>query len=285
MERLQKRIAEAGLTSRRKAEELIKDGKVYVNGNLVQELGFKVDDKDIITVNGEVLTNETKLVYYLLNKPKGVISTTSDDKNRKTVVDLIDTSERIYPIGRLDYDTTGLILLTNDGKLANILMHPKNEVEKTYLATITGNLTPSEFYELKKGLMIEGRKVIPSYLKVKKISDTKENVIITIHEGRNHIVKKIFASLNHPVIKLKRESYAFLNLENVQSHSSIVIASVGQQSIAICKASLSKLSLLITLDLPLSLNSKCSGSLPTQAPQPIHLLSSTTIFFIFKHAP
>ncbi len=215
MERLQKRIAEAGLTSRRKAEELIKDGKVYVNGNLVQELGFKVDDKDIITVNGEVLTNETKLVYYLLNKPKGVISTTSDDKNRKTVVDLIDTSERIYPIGRLDYDTTGLILLTNDGKLANILMHPKNEVEKTYLATITGNLTPSEFYELKKGLMIEGRKVIPSYLKVKKISDTKENVIITIHEGRNHIVKKIFASLNHPVIKLKRESYAFLNLENV----------------------------------------------------------------------
>lgn len=215
MERLQKVIANQGIVSRRKAEELIKNGKVVVNGLLVQELGFKVSENDTIVVNGQVLENKKKLVYYLLNKPRGVVSTTSDELGRKTVVDLINSDERIYPIGRLDYDTTGLLLLTNDGKLANILMHPKNEVEKTYLATIEGILTPSEFYGLKKGLTIEGRKVIPSYLKVKKISDTKENVIITIHEGRNHIVKKIFASLNHPVIKLKRESYAFLNLENV----------------------------------------------------------------------
>lgn len=217
MERLQKVIAGFGYTSRRKAEELIKSGQVKVNGNIVRELGTKVSSEDIIEIEGTVLEKNEKKVYYMLNKPRGVISSVQDEKNRKTVVSLIDTDLRIYPIGRLDYDTTGLLLLTNDGELANLLMHPKNEVEKKYIAKIEGVLSPSEFYSLKKGIVIEGRKVTPTYLKVRKESENSSIVEIGIVEGRNHIVKKIFESLGYPVEKLKRESYAFLSLGNLKS--------------------------------------------------------------------
>lgn len=216
MDRLQKVIANNGYTSRRKAEILIKEGKVKVNNEVVRELGVKVSGNDVIEIEGEVLKQNEKKVYYLLNKPRGVISSV-DDKNRKTVVDLIDTTERIYPIGRLDFDTTGLLLLTNDGDLANLLMHPKNEVEKKYIAKIEGVLTPSEFYGLKKGIEIEGRKVTPTRLKTRKETDNSQIVEISIIEGRNHIVKKIFESLGHAVIKLKREEYAFLSLGNLKS--------------------------------------------------------------------
>lgn len=215
MERLQKIIASRGYCSRRKAEELILAGKVKVNGEVIRELGYKTDNNAILEVEGYNLEDNNQKVYYLLNKPKGVVSTVKDEKGRKTVVDLIDTDLRIYPIGRLDYDTTGLILLTNDGELANLLMHPKNEIEKTYLATIEGSLTPSEFYALKKGIMVDDRKVIPSYIKVKKTNEFTQNIMITIHEGRNHIVKKLFLQMGHKVVKLKREGYAFLNLDNV----------------------------------------------------------------------
>lgn len=132
LERLQKVIAESGYTSRRKAEELIIQGKVYVNGEKVTTLGTKVSPSDIITVDGVTLRKEDK-VYYLLNKPRGIVTTNSDEKGRKTVIDLIETDKRIYPVGRLDYDTTGLLILTNDGELSNILMHPSNHVEKLYL--------------------------------------------------------------------------------------------------------------------------------------------------------
>lgn len=217
MERLQKIIASSGYTSRRKAEELIKNGQVKVNGSVVRELGTKVNGTDTIEVEGNILERTEKKVYYMLNKPRGVISSVTDDLKRKTVVSLIDTDMRIYPIGRLDYDTTGLILLTNDGELANLLMHPKNEVEKTYIAKIEGILSPSEFYGLKKGIEIEGRKVIPTHLKVRKQTEDSQIVEISIIEGRNHIVKKIFESLGHPVSKLKRESYANLTLGNLKS--------------------------------------------------------------------
>ena len=217
MERLQKRIANTGYVSRRKAEELITLGKVKVNGVVIRELGTKVSGTDTIEVEGNILEESTKKVYYLLNKPRGVISSVTDDKNRKTVVSLIATEERIYPVGRLDYDTTGLLLLTNDGELANLLMHPKNEVVKTYVAKIDGILSPSEFYGLKKGIVIEGRKVVPTHLKVRKTSEDSQIIEISIIEGRNHIVKKIFESLHHPVSKLKREGYAFLSLGNLKS--------------------------------------------------------------------
>ena len=139
MERLQKVIAASGLTSRRKAEELITEGKVKVNGQVVTELGTKVSDKDKILVNNEPITKETK-EYYILNKPRGVLTTTSDDRSRKTVVDLIPTTARIYPVGRLDYDTTGLLILTNDGEFANILMHPRKNEKKVYMAKLKGIL-------------------------------------------------------------------------------------------------------------------------------------------------
>lgn len=217
MERLQKVIAGYGYTSRRKAEELIQNGKVKVNGEIVRELGTKVGSEDSIEIEGKILEKNEKKVYYMLNKPRGVICSVTDPSGRKTVVSFIDTPERIYPVGRLDYDTTGLILLTNDGELANRLMHPKNEVEKKYIAKIEGVLSPSEFYGLKKGITIEGRKVAPTHLKVRKETENHSIVEISIVEGRNHIVKKIFESLGHPVSKLKRESYAFLTLGNLKS--------------------------------------------------------------------
>lgn len=219
MERLQKVIANSGFTSRRKAEELIKEGKVKVNGKIIKELGTKVSYDDSIIIDGVLLKKEENKEYYLLNKPRGVISSVSDDKNRKTVVDLIETETRIYPIGRLDYDTTGLILLTNDGELTNILSHPNNNVEKTYIAKIEGILSKENIDALKKGIIIDERKCKPVRFKVRK-KDLEKNtsmVEITIVEGRNHIVKKLFHELKHEVIKLKRESYAFLTLDNLKS--------------------------------------------------------------------
>lgn len=215
MERLQKVIANSGLTSRRKAEELILAGKVLVNGRIVTELGTKVDDMDAIVVNGKPLPKVNKKVYYLLNKPSGYICSLSDEKGRKVVTDLIeDKSIRVYPVGRLDYDTTGLLILTNDGEFANLLSHPSNNVEKLYRVTIDGILTTEEIYQLKDGIDIDGVKVVPTRVKVKKRNLNKNTEIVEfgIVEGRNHIVKRVFEKINHPVIKLKRESYAFLNV-------------------------------------------------------------------------
>lgn len=219
MERLQKAIANAGYCSRRKAEELIVQGQVYVNGVMVNTLGTKVSGEDTIVVEGVTLNKESRKEYYLLNKPRGVICSVKDDKGRKVVTDLIDTKERIYPVGRLDYDTTGLLLLTNDGEFANILMHPSNEVEKTYLAVIEGILTTEEIYKLKEGIFVEGEKIIPRRVKVKKkdLEKNKEKVEITIVEGKNHIVKKMFEAVGHPVAKLTREKLAFLDVKGLQS--------------------------------------------------------------------
>ncbi|HIS17192.1 MAG TPA: rRNA pseudouridine synthase [Candidatus Coprovivens excrementavium] len=219
MERLQKVISNAGYCSRRKAEELILKGKVFVNGNLVKELGVKVSNDDIIVVEGVTLNKKSNKEYYLLNKPRGVICSVKDEKGRKVVTDLIDTSERIYPVGRLDYDTTGVLLLTNDGDFANILMHPSNEIEKTYLAVIEGIMTTEEIYKLKEGIIIDGEKIVPKRVKVKKkeLNKNKEKVEITIVEGKNHIVKKLFKAVGHPVAKLTRERLAFLDVKGLQS--------------------------------------------------------------------
>lgn len=218
MERLQKVIANYGYCSRRKAEELIKNKKVYVNGKLITEMGVKVSLNDDIVVNNIHLKQQKK-VYYLLNKPRGIICSAHDDKGRKTVVDLIKTNLRIYPIGRLDYDTTGLILLTNDGELSQKLMHPKNNIEKLYVAKLNKIIRMEDYYKIKKGLEIEGTKVFPTKLKIRSKDKEKDTCIIDIGiiEGRNHIVKKIFLSLGYDVVKLKRESYDFLTLGNLKS--------------------------------------------------------------------
>ena len=219
MERLQKVIASSGVTSRRKAEELIIKGKVRVNGKVVKELGTQVNGSDVIEVDGVMINRDIVKKYYLLNKPRGVISSVRDDKGRPTVVDYIRTEERIYPIGRLDYDTTGLIILTNDGELTELLTHPKNQIPKTYIAKIEGLLNKDDIDRLRAGVMIEGRK---AYIKDFKIRDknfeAKTSIVeVTITEGRNHIVKKIFESLKHPVIRLSRIKIAFLEIGNLKS--------------------------------------------------------------------
>ena len=218
MERLQKVIANSGICSRRKAEELISLGKVMVNGVVITELGTKVNEKDEIIVNGKILEKEEH-VYFLLNKPRGVVTTASDDKNRTTVVDLINTDKRIYPVGRLDYDTTGALILTNDGEFANLMMHPKNEIDKVYLAKVEGIATGKQVKELEQGIVIDNIKLSSSRVKIKRINKEKEESFIelTIHEGKNHQVKKMLASVGLNVIKLTRERIAFLTVDNLNS--------------------------------------------------------------------
>ena len=218
MERLQKVIAASGVASRRKAEELIKDGKVKVNGKVITELGTKVDSKDTIEVNNKIIEKEIK-EYYLLNKPRGVITSTSDDKGRTTVVDLINTEARIYPVGRLDYDTTGALLLTNDGEFANILTHPKNNIDKVYLAKLNGIIKGEHINKLKDGVMLDNVLVKPSRVKLKKVDPSKNTsmVEITIHEGKNHEVKRLFESVGFLVDKLTRERIGIFNLEGLKS--------------------------------------------------------------------
>ena len=218
MERLQKVIAEAGVASRRKAEELIVSGKVKVNGKVVTELGTKVDNKDTVEVNNKIIEKELK-EYYLLNKPRGVVTTTSDDKGRKTVVDLINTEARIYPVGRLDYDTTGALLLTNDGEFANIITHPKSNIDKVYLAKLNGIIKGEQINRLKDGVMLDDVLVKPSRVKLKKVDPAKNTsmVEIIIHEGKNHEVKRLFESVGFLVDKLTRERIGIFTLEGLKS--------------------------------------------------------------------
>ena len=217
MERLQKKIANLGYCSRRKAEELIVKGLVEVNGEVVTKLGTTVKAGDIITVEGNILDSSKSYEYYLLNKPKGVVTTTNDEKGRTTVVDLIDTNTRIYPVGRLDYDTTGILILTNDGELANLLMSPNSLVDKTYIAKVEGQVNVSSIQALRKGVVIDGIKTKKARVKLKSVDKKKNTSIVemTIHEGKNHQVKKMFESVGYKVIKLRRERYANLNLKGL----------------------------------------------------------------------
>lgn len=218
MERLQKVISNSGYTSRRKAEELILKGLVKVNGNTVYELGVKVSPSDLIEIDGYILKNENK-VYYLLNKPRGIITSTSDDKGRKTVVDLINTNVRIYPVGRLDYDTTGAIILTNDGELANLIMHPKSQIDKVYIAKVKGLIGKAQILKLQNGVIVDGVKTSKSKARILSYDKKTDTSIVelTIHEGRNHQVKKMFNAIGYDVLKLKRERIAFLSIKDMKS--------------------------------------------------------------------
>lgn len=193
MERLQKVIAHAGITSRRKAEELIVAGRVSVNGQIVKELGVQVSAKDRVEVDGVPIEQESP-VYYMLYKPRGVISAVTDDKKRKVVLDFFtEVPERLYPIGRLDYDTSGLLLLTNDGDLSQKLMHPKHEVDKVYVAKVKGIADKKQLLPLSRGIRIEGKKTAPARFEILSTDAATQTSIVqlTIHEGRNHQVKNM----------------------------------------------------------------------------------------------
>jgi 23S rRNA pseudouridine2605 synthase len=219
MERLQKVIAHAGFASRRKAEEMILEGKVKVNGKVVKELGIKVSSSDQVEVEGVPVEKEQP-VYFLLYKPRGVISSVNDEKGRKSVTDYFpEIKQRIYPIGRLDYDTSGVLLLTNDGEFANLLMHPRHQIEKVYIAKIKGIPTREQLKSLEKGIQLEEGKTAPARAKLISADNKKGTAIVelTIHEGRNRQVRRMFEAIEHPVLKLRRERYAFLTLQGLRS--------------------------------------------------------------------
>ena len=216
--RINKYIAHAGVASRRKAEELIKEGRVTLNGKTVTELATIVKNGDIVEVNGSPIYNEEK-VYYLLNKPRGVISSVSDEKNRKTVIDLMPhVKERIYPVGRLDWDTTGLLILTNDGDFTDKMIHPRNEIDKVYLARVKGIATKENLRPLTRGVVIDGKKTKPARYNIIKVDHEKNRSVVelTIHEGRNHQVKKMFESVGLLVDKLSRTRFGTLDLTGLR---------------------------------------------------------------------
>ncbi|WP_071460013.1 23S rRNA pseudouridine(2605) synthase RluB [Bacillus massilinigeriensis] len=219
MERLQKVMAHAGVASRRKAEELILDGRVTVNGKTVRELGTKVSSSDKVEVNGIPIQREIP-VYFLFYKPRGVISSVQDEKGRKVVTDFFEGIEqRIYPIGRLDYDTSGLLLLTNDGEFANLLMHPRNEIEKVYVAKVKGIPEREGLKKLERGIRLEDGKTAPARVKLLSLDKKKQTSIVElkIHEGRNRQVRRMFEAIGHEVLKLKRERYGFLTLHGMNT--------------------------------------------------------------------
>ena len=214
MERLQKVIAAAGIASRRKAEELIQQGRVSVNGLVVKELGVKVSGNDEVAVDGNVITKENK-VYFLLNKPKHTICSLKDERDRDTVLDYFpDVKERIFPVGRLDYDTTGLLILTNDGEVANKLMHPKSHLPKTYDVTIDGYITPREMNLLKRGVKLDDGITLPAevYLIDQNEKKNKSRLQITIFEGRNREVRRMMEHFGYEVTRLERIAYGNLTL-------------------------------------------------------------------------
>ena len=204
--RLNRYLAECGIASRRKSEEFIKAGRVNVNGKTVIELAFVIDsENDIIKVDGEKL-HQQKKVYFLLNKPKGFITSTSDEKGRRTVVQLIETNQNIFPVGRLDFNTTGALLLTNDGDFTNFLTHPKNHVPRVYKATLNKELLEEDKLKLMKGIQLDGRKSRFAEIKSLNKKDWKR-VSVTTTEGRNHFVKNMFAALGYFVDQLERISF------------------------------------------------------------------------------
>lgn len=215
--RLQKYIAQCGIASRRHAEEIIKAGRVRVNGAKITEMGTLVTDKDKVEVDGKRIKKEKRLIYIMLNKPSGYVSTASDPEGRRTVLDLIEgVEERIYPVGRLDYDTTGLLILTNDGDFAYSSTHPGKETKKTYIAEVLGLPSNKTLRTLRKGVILDGKATSPADVEVVEIKDKSSVLKIIIHEGRNRQVKRMCETVGHPVLKLKRTAIGKLTLGNLK---------------------------------------------------------------------
>lgn len=215
--RLNKFIASNGISSRRKVDELIKEGRVTVNGNTIVELGFRIDAaKDKVKLDGETIRTSTKKIYIILNKPKGIITSVSDEKHRATVIDIIKSKEKIFPVGRLDYNTSGLLLMTNDGELANKLMHPKSEVYKTYFVQLSKPLEERHRLKLTGGVELEGKKTAPAKIRYPKKNNNYQDLYISIYEGRNRQVRNMFEHYGYFVRELERTEYAGLHLDEMK---------------------------------------------------------------------
>lgn len=216
-ERLQKFMARCGVASRRKCEEIITMGRVRVNDSLVAELGNKIDpDLDKVYVDDKLISIEENKVYIALNKPEGIVSTVKDEKGRKTILDLVEVKERIYPIGRLDYETSGLIILTNDGDIYNKVIHPREAINKVYMALLEGLPTEEEIHKFCNGIDIDGYITAKADLQVLKRVGVNSSVRITIHEGRNRQIRKMCDEIDHSVINLKRVSVGEICLEDLE---------------------------------------------------------------------
>jgi len=217
MERLQKFIAQAGIASRRHAEKLIQEGRVKVNGKVVTEMGTKVHPlKDRVSVDGKSLKLDTKKYYVLLNKPRGYVTTMDDPQGRKTVAELVKgVPVRLHPIGRLDYDTEGLLLMTNDGDLTYALTHPKHEIRKIYTARVAGIPQPADLALLAGGVELVDGLTAPAEVAMIDVIDGNAILEIVIHEGRNRQVRRMCEKIGHPVVRLKRKGLAFLTLDKV----------------------------------------------------------------------
>ena len=216
MERLQKVIASYGYTSRRKAEELIRKGKVMVNGKIITELGTKVEANDVISIDSVIINKDVKQEYYLLNKPRQVISSVEDKQGRITVRDLINTDARIYPIGRLDYDTTGLIILTNDGDFANKLTHPTNHIDKEYVVTIEGEITEGELAVLRAGVVENGKRMPSAKVKLLGYQNKLSRLSVIIDEGQNRQIRRMFEAIGKNIVLLKRVAIGGLRLGGLE---------------------------------------------------------------------
>lgn len=219
LERLQKIISAAGITSRRASEELILNGQVTVNGVVVTELGSKADpDKDVVAVNGKPLKVCEKRVYLLLNKPTGYITALKDSQGRQLVTDLLkDVPERVYPVGRLDYNTEGLLLLTNDGEWANCLMHPRHEIEKEYHVRVRGKVLDQQLKRMADGIELEEGKTAPAVVSLIKDGEQNDWISVAIHEGRNRQVRRMCEAVSLSVVRLKRIRYGNLSLGTLRT--------------------------------------------------------------------
>lgn len=216
--RLNKYIAAAGICSRRKADELIANGNVRINGAVMKEMGYNVADGDTVQVNGRTISAASKKVYVAVNKPLGYITSMDDDRDRATVAELVaDIPERLFPVGRLDYNTTGLLIMTNDGDLAYTLTHPKHEVWKTYIATVSGVISDNRISRLRKGVDIGGFVTSPAKVRVIKQMPRHAVVEISIHEGKNRQVRKMFAAVGNKVQELERVSIGDIRLGRLMS--------------------------------------------------------------------
>ena len=216
--RLNKYIAAAGVCSRRKADELIANGNVRINGAVMKEMGYDVADSDTVQVNGRTISAASKKVYVAVNKPLGYITSMDDDRSRATVAELVaDIPERLFPVGRLDYNTTGLLIMTNDGDLTYTLTHPKHEVWKTYIATVSGVISDNRIARLRKGVDIGGFVTSPAKVRVIKQMPRHAVVEISIHEGKNRQVRKMFAAGGNKVQELERVSIGDIRLGRLMS--------------------------------------------------------------------